>query len=107
MVRCAPFFLGKHDFYALHRAAPDNNGSTVREISNCTIEQEGPLLTLIVTGGGFLYNMVRIIAGTVLYVGLGKVTPEDIHDIIASKDRARAGKTMPPEGLTLVEVGYE
>ena len=56
---------------------------------------------------GFLYNMVRIIAGTLVYVGMGKLTPEDVENIILSKDRTKAGKTLPPEGLTLVSVEYQ
>ena len=58
------------------------------------------------TGDGFLYNMVRIIVGTLVDVGLGKIKPEEITDIIKSKDRARAGKTVPAQGLYLVEVYY-
>ncbi|MCL2358013.1 MAG: tRNA pseudouridine synthase A [Defluviitaleaceae bacterium] len=64
-------------------------------------------IEIYVTGGGFLYNMVRIIAGTLVYVGLGKISPEDVPGIIASKDRARAGKTMPPQGLVLAAVEYD
>jgi tRNA pseudouridine38-40 synthase len=62
---------------------------------------------MFISGEGFLYNMARIVAGTVMYAGLGRISPEAIPDIIASRDRARAGKTMPPSGLTLMEVRYE
>ena len=58
-------------------------------------------------GNGFLYNMVRIIAGTLVDVGLGKIKPEEIKEIIKSKDRSKAGKTLKPEGLYLVRVEYE
>ena len=58
------------------------------------------------TGNGFMYNMVRIIAGTLVDVGLGKILPEEIPEIIQSKDRNKAGKTMPAHGLYLVEVYY-
>ena len=58
------------------------------------------------TGSGFLYNMVRIISGTLLDVGIGKIKPEEIANIIESKERARAGKTLPARGLCLVEVTY-
>ena len=58
------------------------------------------------TGNGFLYNMVRIIAGTLLEVGINRIKPEDIHDIINSRDRQRAGKTLPAHGLCLVKVEY-
>ena len=64
-------------------------------------------MDISVTGNGFLYNMVRIIAGTLVYVGMGKLTPEDVKEIIDSRDRTRAGNTLPPEGLTLVSVEYE
>ena len=60
-----------------------------------------------VTGSGFLYNMVRIIAGTLVAVGSGKIKPEEIKDIIESKDRTKAGKTLVPNGLTLMEVNYD
>ena len=59
------------------------------------------------TGNGFLYNMVRIIAGTLVDVGIGKIKPEDIKKIIESKDRSLAGKTLQPNGLYLVSVKYE
>jgi tRNA pseudouridine38-40 synthase len=64
------------------------------------------ILMLYITGNGFLYNMVRIIAGTVLYAGMGKIRPGEIPDIIASGERKCAGKTMPPEGLTLMEIVF-
>lgn len=59
-----------------------------------------------VTGNGFLYNMVRIIAGTLVYAGMGKLTAADVERAIALGDRTLAGKTLPPEGLTLVSVEY-
>jgi len=68
--------------------------------------QSSGLVTLSITGGGFLYNLVRIIAGAMLYLGLRRVAARDIPSIILSRDRTQAGKTMPPEGLTLLEVGY-
>ena len=59
------------------------------------------------TGNGFLYNMVRIIAGTLVEVGVGKIKAEEINDIMESKRRENAGKTLPPQGLYLVNVEYE
>ena len=59
------------------------------------------------TGNGFLYNMVRIISGTLVDVGLGKIDPDDIPNIIEKQDRTKAGKTLPPQGLYLVKVEYE
>jgi tRNA pseudouridine38-40 synthase len=108
----AVFFIGKHDFKAFQASSNENDlsyeKSSVREIYECKIEMDevSRLITLIVTGNGFLYNMVRIVAGTVLYAGLGKIEPDGVPDIILSKDRTRAGKTMPPEGLILMEVRY-
>jgi len=106
MKKAAGMFTGRHDFAAF-MATGGSAKTTVREIYACeVIESQPRLITLTVTGSGFLYNMVRIIAGTVLYVGLGKIAADDVPGIILSCDRTRAGKTMPPEGLTLVEVEY-
>lgn len=63
-------------------------------------------LCISVTGNGFLYNMVRIIAGTLLYVGIGKLTPDDVRSILEDGDRKRAGKTLSAKGLHLVSVVY-
>ena len=106
MKKASQLFTGRHDFAAF-MATGSSAKTTVREIYACEIQESQPgLLTLTITGNGFLYNMVRIIAGTVLYAGLGKIGPSDVPGIILSCDRTRAGKTMPPGGLTLVEVGY-
>jgi len=106
MKTAAGMFTGRHDFAAF-MATGGSAKTTVREIFACHVLETQPgLVALTVTGSGFLYNMVRIIAGTVLYVGLGKIAPGDIPGIILSCDRTKAGKTMPPEGLTLVEVAY-
>lgn len=69
--------------------------------------EHGPLLTLLVEGDGFLYHMVRILAGTLLYVGQGKIKPTDLPDILASGDRKQTGKTMPAQGLCLEWVYYD
>jgi len=79
---------------------------SVREIYQATIKQDGDRIMIELTGNGFMYNMVRIISGTILAVGLGKIEPEAIPEIINSKDRTRAGKTLPAHGLYLVEVYY-
>lgn len=107
MQKAAKFFVGKHDFAAFC-ATGGNAKTTVREVFGCAVSEAAHhgLLSLTITGGGFLYNMVRIIAGTVLYAGLGKIPPESIPGIIAAKERAKAGKTMPPQGLVLMEVEY-
>ena len=68
--------------------------------------QDPALLDMLIRGDGFLYNMARIAAGTLLYAGLGKIPPHSLPGILRSRDRTRAGRTMPPEGLTLMEVRY-
>lgn len=80
--------------------------SSVRTIYRLDVYQEGDRINIEITGNGFLYNMVRIIAGTLLDVGLGKILPEEIPEIIESKDRTRAGRTLPAHGLYLVKVEY-
>ncbi len=79
---------------------------SVREIYKAEIKQDGEKIYIELTGNGFMYNMVRIIAGTIVDVGLGKIDPDEIPQIIESKDRNRAGKTLPAHGLYLVEVYY-
>jgi len=110
MKKAAGYFIGRHDFAAFC-AAGGSAKTTVREVYDCFAEfgmegQPSGCFSISITGSGFLYNMVRIIAGTVLYAGIGKIRPEDIPGIIASKDRTKAGKTMPPQGLVLMEVKY-
>ena len=105
MKAACSFFLGEHDF-ASFCAAGSQVESTVREIYDLHVEKSGDLVTISVTGNGFLYNMVRIIAGTLLKVGSGHILPEEIEGIIAGKDRQLAGPTAPAKGLTLVKIRY-
>ncbi|MCL1885058.1 MAG: tRNA pseudouridine(38-40) synthase TruA [Defluviitaleaceae bacterium] len=106
MQKAAKSFVGKHDFAAFC-ATGSSAKTTVREVFACDVQKkDGGIITMSVTGGGFLYNMVRIIAGTVLYSSIGKIPPDSIPHIITAKDRAKAGKTMPPHGLVLLEVRY-
>ncbi len=113
MKAAAEYFVGEHDFAGFCSAAADVD-STVRTVYDMKVEVSRPgavypdfygNIDIYVTGSGFLYNMVRIIAGTLIDVGTGKIDPEDVPDIIASCDRARAGNTAPANGLTLI--GYE
>lgn len=83
-----------------------SNKNSVRKIFKTNIEQDGDRIFIELTGSGFLYNMVRIISGTLVDVGLGKINSDDIPEIILSGDRQRAGKTLPPQGLYLVRVEY-
>ena len=80
--------------------------STVRTVKAASIEREGDLLVFRISADGFLYNLVRILAGTLIDVGLGKIEPEDIPTITASRDRSRAGMTVPACGLYLNRVLY-
>lgn len=101
----AKFFEGEHDFSAF-KASGTSSKSSVRKIYKAEVFEENERVYIELTGNGFLYNMVRIIAGTLLDVGLGKIKPEEIESIIESKDRSRAGKTLPPSGLCLMKVNY-
>ena len=100
-------FEGEHDFKAF-KSSGTSSKSSVRTIYKAeVIEKEDERIWIELTGSGFLYNMVRIISGTLVDVGLGKIKPEEIKDIINSKDRQKAGKTLPPQGLFLVKVEYD
>ena len=88
------------------KASGTSSKSSVRTIYMAEIRFEEPRIIIELTGNGFLYNMVRIIAGTLLEVGQGKIEPEDIPEIIKNGDRKKAGRTLPPHGLYLVEVNY-
>jgi len=99
------YFIGEHDFKGF-KASGTSSKSSVRTIYDGEVRKEGERIIIEVTGSGFLYNMVRIIAGTLLEVGLGKIEPEEIVEIINSQDRTRAGKTLPAHGLYLLNVQY-
>jgi len=105
MLLACEFFVGKYDFSAFCSSGCEAKNK-IREIKSLYIEMENECIAIYITANGFLYNMVRIIAGTLLEVGCGKIKPTDIPLIIASKDRNKAGKTLPPWGLYLVEVEY-
>ena len=105
MRKAAGYILGEHDF-KVFQAAGGHVKTTVRTITSLEIKENGEEISFEVTGSGFLYNMVRIMVGTLYYVGIGKIDAEDIPGIILSGKRDRAGKTMPPEGLYLKEVKY-
>lgn len=99
------FFEGRHDFKGF-RASGTSSKDSVREIYKAELKEEGDRIFIELTGNGFMYNMVRIIAGTLVDVGIGKINPNEIPVIIESKDRTKAGKTLPAHGLYLVEVYY-
>lgn len=105
METAAKAFIGTYDFGGF-MAAGSKVVNTVRTIYDVSLEKENEMLRLIYKGNGFLYNMVRIITGTILYAGIGKIDPGEIKAIILSKDRSRAGITVPACGLYLEEVYY-
>lgn len=104
--KAAESFIGTYDFSGF-MSTGSKVSDTVRTINELSIEKERELICIKYKGSGFLYNMVRIITGTLLYAGIGKINPEDIKDIILSKDRERAGITVPACGLYLEEVYYD
>ncbi|WP_019157116.1 tRNA pseudouridine(38-40) synthase TruA [Robertmurraya massiliosenegalensis] len=100
------YLLGVHDFTSFCSAKTEVE-DRVREIYEIEVLEEEGLLIFRFIGNGFLYNMVRILVGTLLQVGLGKIKVAEIPDILAKKDRIYAGKTAPPQGLYLWKVMYE
>ena len=105
MKEAAKRFVGEHDFAAFCSAGAQVE-TTVREIYELSVEKKGDLILLRVTGNGFLYNMVRIIAGTLLEVGKGRILPAEVPEIISSCDRGKAGPTAPAKGLKLMEICF-
>lgn len=105
MQQAARFLKGTHDFTAFCSAKTQVK-DRVRTLYDCKVEAQDQKVWIAVTGNGFLYNMVRIIAGTLYQVGRRKLYPEQIIDILQSHNRQQAGPTLPPEGLVLVRVGY-
>lgn len=105
MQSAAKYFLGTHDFSAF-RTMGSSVKTSVRTITELTVERRDKYITVSVSADGFLYNMVRIITGTLIDAGRGRISPEDIPGIIESKDRNRAGRCIPGKGLCLEEVFY-
>lgn len=105
MERAARLLCGTHDYRAFC-ANKRYRRSTVRTVHAIDIEREGMDMTITYRGDGFLYNMVRILTGTLLEVGAGQRRPEEMPEILASLDRTQAGRTAPAQGLTLVQVEY-
>ena len=101
----AAYIVGEHDFASFCNVRT-NVEDTVRTVHDIQIMQNGPDITIRITGNGFLYNMVRIIAGTLIRVGRGFYTPEKVKEILDAKERTEAGVTAAPNGLVLVEIDY-
>lgn len=107
MDEAARLLEGEHDFASFAHARHGRE-STVRCIHSCRVQETGPFsLHLDISGNGFLYNMVRIIAGTLVEVGRGRIRPEDVVRIRDQRDRSAAGPTLPPHGLCLMWVRYD
>jgi tRNA pseudouridine38-40 synthase len=105
MDRAGRFLVGRHDFHSFETEWP-NRISSVRTIFDLTVERTKSVVTIEVEADGFLYNMVRSIAGTLVLVGAGKRTEEWVADVLAAENRAVAGPTAPAKGLFLVQVRY-
>lgn len=105
MQRAADYLKGEHDFKSFCSVNTVAE-TTVRTIYDISVEKSGDMISIRVTGSGFLYNMVRIIAGTLMEVGRGNIMPEKMHDILNALDRTKAGPTAPACGLTLVKYEY-
>ena len=106
MQKAAEAFLGTHDF-AGFMSAGSSVEDTVRTVKSLSVSADSGLVTIKISADGFLYNMVRIIAGTLAEAGLGKISPEETGDIISSRDRSGAGATLPACGLYLTDVKYK
>lgn len=107
MQEAADLLVGTHDFACFQASGSTPRETTVRTIYSLTVNRRGRDIVLEVTGDGFLYNMVRIITGTLVEVGLGRRRPEEMTGILKSCDRQKAGHTAPPEGLYLAEVFFD
>jgi tRNA pseudouridine38-40 synthase len=105
MRAASKYIMGKKDF-ATFMAEGSDIVDTVRTVTNLSVEKNGDLIEIRICADGFLYNMVRIIVGTLTEVAFGRFDPEEMPDIIASKDRTRAGMTAPADGLYLNSVKY-
>lgn len=105
MKKAAQHIVGTHDFTAF-MASGGQQKTTVKTVNFLEITEDEDRIFISINADGFLYNMVRIIAGTLVYAGVGKIEPDEIPEIIESKDRVRAGITAPPQGLCLKQLFY-
>lgn len=105
MREASKVIIGKKDFRCF-MASQGQVKTTVRTVKSLEIKENGEFLEIYISADGFLYNMVRIITGTLIYAGIGKLTPEDIKNAIETKKRAELGVTVPPEGLFMYDIKY-
>ncbi len=106
MNQAAVYLVGEHDFKSFCSAGAQVQ-TTVRTIYAVNVTKDDDMVHIRITGNGFLYNMVRIIAGTLMQVGTGLMEPEQVKEILEARDRSKAGPTAVAKGLTLVEIRYE
>ncbi len=106
MQRAAQCFVGTHDFAAVRSVGTDVK-STVRTVYYYDVQRNGDIISLKVCANGFLYNMARAMAGTVVYAAEGKFAPEAVTDILENGDRTAAGPTVPPGGLYMTQLWYD
>ncbi len=106
MARAASMFVGTHDFAAV-RSVGTETKTTVRTVFYYEVAQNGPTIDLRVCADGFLYNMARAMAGTLIYASEGKLRPEEIPQLLEKRDRRLTGPTVPPQGLYLTRVWYD
>lgn len=106
MQEAAKYLEGEHDFKSFCSSDSQVN-TTVRTIYSCIVDKEDEIIKIRVKGNGFLYNMVRIIAGTLIKVGAGDISPEEMVNILEARDRSTAGPTAPAHGLTMIGLEYE
>ena len=108
MTEAARLFEGTRDFSAFRNlGSKEKEKNTICTIKECRLEFNDGVYELHIRGDRFLYNMIRIMAGTLLYIGFGKLSPQDILDGFEKKDRTKVGKTLTPNGLTLEKVYYD
>ena len=105
MQEAAKYLVGEHDFKSMS-ASGGGAKTTVRTIYDLKIEQKGESIDFLVTGNGFLYNMVRIMVGTLLAVGTNKIDKKDVQEMLISGEKKTGIKTLSPKGLTLINVEY-
>jgi len=105
MAEAAFFLIGEHDFSSF-RATGGGTANPIRQVMDAHFEADGDRLHFLITADGFLKHMLRIIVGTLLEVGRGKLSPQDFKAVLEARDRKRAAKTIAAKGLCLIEVKY-
>jgi tRNA pseudouridine38-40 synthase len=105
MQKAAVYFIGKHDFSTFMSEGSDIT-DCVRTVFDLSVSEKDGLIEIRISADGFLYNMVRIIVGTLMEIAYGRFSPEDVPGMIAARDRSKAGMTAPPFGLYLNKVVY-